>query len=75
MYIYLDKEKKEGNKMSYETKELKCVDCGEVFEFSAEEQEFYAGRGFSEPKRCPACRAAKKNARNFNSRQQYDRRY
>lgn len=61
--------------MSYETKELSCVDCGVIFEFSAEDQEFYAGRGFSEPKRCPKCRAAKKNARNAGSRQQYGRRY
>ena len=57
--------------MSYETRSLTCVECGAEFEFSAEDQEFYAGRGFSEPKRCPKCRAARK-ARTSNSRQQYN---
>ena len=61
--------------MSYESRELTCADCGVVFEFSAEEQEFYASRGFSEPKRCRNCRTAKKNARNAGSRQGYGRRY
>lgn len=63
--------------MNYETREMTCADCGVTFEFSAEEQEFYASRGFSEPKRCKNCRAAKKNARNAGggSRQGYGRRY
>lgn len=30
------------------------------FVWTAQEQEFYAEKGFSEPQRCPACRAAKK---------------
>ncbi|MCI1273811.1 MAG: zinc-ribbon domain-containing protein [Clostridiaceae bacterium] len=54
--------------MSYETRELQCVDCGATFEFTAEEQEFYASRGFSEPKRCPKCRAARKSQRNSRQR-------
>ncbi|MDD3237965.1 MAG: zinc-ribbon domain-containing protein [Candidatus Gastranaerophilales bacterium] len=61
--------------MTYETRELTCADCGETFEFTAEEQEFYSSKGFSEPKRCPKCRAARKNARNSNSRHQYGRSY
>jgi CxxC-x17-CxxC domain-containing protein len=44
-------------------KTLVCVDCNQEFAFSASEQAFYAERQFSEPRRCPSCRAAKKAAR------------
>ena len=45
----------------FEDKTLKCVECGNDFVFSASEQEFYAEKGFTnEPKRCSACRAARK---------------
>ena len=45
----------------YEDKTLHCAECGNDFVFSASEQEFYAEKGFTnEPRRCPACRAARK---------------
>lgn len=47
----------------YSDKNLTCVDCSQEFVFTARDQEFYAGRGFSEPRRCPSCRAAKKAQR------------
>jgi CxxC-x17-CxxC domain-containing protein len=47
----------------YSDKNLSCVDCSQEFVFTARDQEFYAGRGFSEPRRCPSCRAAKKAQR------------
>lgn len=47
----------------FEDKTLVCKDCGNEFVFTAGEQEFYAERGFTnEPKRCKACRDAKKGA-------------
>ncbi len=47
--------------MSYEDRTLICADCQTTFVFSAAEQEFYAKKGFTnDPKRCPECRAAKK---------------
>ena len=50
--------------MSFTDRELQCVDCGATFTFSANEQEFFAGKGFTnEPKRCPDCRASKKQER------------
>ena len=50
--------------MSFTDKQLACVDCGAQFTFTAEDQEFHASRGFTnEPKRCPDCRRARKNAR------------
>jgi CxxC-x17-CxxC domain-containing protein len=42
---------------------LTCRDCGQAFTFTAGEQEFYASRGYSEPSRCPSCRAARKAER------------
>ena len=44
-------------------KTLVCRDCGQSFTFTAGEQEFYSSRGYTEPQRCPDCRAAKKAAR------------
>ena len=47
--------------MSYEDKTIVCVDCGAEFTFSADEQQRFAERGFTnEPKRCKTCRDAKK---------------
>jgi CxxC-x17-CxxC domain-containing protein len=43
---------------------LTCRDCGQTFTFTAGEQAFYAERGYSEPQRCSACRAARKAQRN-----------
>ncbi len=43
---------------------LTCRDCGQAFTFTAGEQAFYQERGFSEPQRCPNCRAARKQQRN-----------
>jgi CxxC-x17-CxxC domain-containing protein len=44
-------------------KTLTCRDCGNTFTFTEGEQDFYAQKGYSEPSRCPDCRAAKKAAR------------
>ena len=45
-----------------EDKYLVCSEnsCGDKYVFSARDQEFFAEKGFGEPKRCPACRKAKK---------------
>ncbi len=49
-------------------KTLTCRDCGNSFVFTASEQEFYAGKGFTnEPGRCPECRAARKASRGGGS--------
>ncbi len=47
----------------YADKVLTCADCGQEFVFTGREQEFYATRGFSEPRRCGSCRASRKAAR------------
>ena len=54
--------------MSYQDKMLTCADCGTQFAFTANEQAFYAERGFAnEPKRCPACRQSRKASRGGSS--------
>jgi len=47
----------------YTDKTLTCQDCGQSFTFSAEDQEFFATKGYTEPKRCPSCRQARKAER------------
>jgi CxxC-x17-CxxC domain-containing protein len=53
--------------MSFQDKSLQCSDCGATFTFSAEEQEQFQSRGYTnEPKRCPECRQARKSERYGN---------
>jgi CxxC-x17-CxxC domain-containing protein len=47
----------------YNDRTVTCADCSQEFVFSASEQQFYADRGFSDPRRCPSCRQARKAAR------------
>ncbi len=53
--------------MGFEDKSLQCSDCGATFTFSAQEQEFFQSKGYTnEPKRCPTCRQARKAQRYGN---------
>jgi CxxC-x17-CxxC domain-containing protein len=47
----------------YSDKVMTCADCSQDFVFTARDQEFYADRGFTEPRRCSSCRASRKAAR------------
>ena len=49
--------------MAYVDRTLTCVECGSEFTFSADDQEFHAGKGYQEPKRCPTCRQARRSDR------------
>ncbi|MFC2065711.1 CxxC-x17-CxxC domain-containing protein [Chloroflexota bacterium] len=54
--------------MSFQDKSIECSDCGTTFTFSAEDQEFFQTKGYTnEPKRCPECRRARKSERNDSS--------
>ncbi len=54
--------------MSFEDKSIQCSDCGREFTHSAEDQEYFQSKGFTnEPKRCPECRQARKSERYGNS--------
>ncbi|MBI2172411.1 MAG: zinc-ribbon domain containing protein [Chloroflexi bacterium] len=51
--------------MPNEDKTLVCQECGQPFIFSADDQAYHALKGFSnEPKRCTACRLARRTQRN-----------
>lgn len=50
--------------MVFEDRTLVCEDCGNEFVFSADEQAFFAEKGFeNEPKRCKSCRMKRKQQR------------
>lgn len=54
--------------MVLQNKSLTCSDCGATFTFSAEDQEFYQSKGYTnEPKRCQSCRQARKTERSGSS--------
>lgn len=54
--------------MSFQEKSIQCVDCGATFVFSAQDQEFFQSKGYTnEPKRCPSCRSARKAERPGNN--------
>lgn len=57
-------------------KTITCVQCGQDFIFSENEQKFYREKGLTnEPKKCPDCRAAAKRqrsgARPFRNREMH----
>ena len=50
--------------MAFKDKTLVCLDCGCEFTFTADEQDFFASKGYTnEPKRCPECRQTRKAQR------------
>jgi CxxC-x17-CxxC domain-containing protein len=52
--------------MSYQDRTLTCQDCGQSFTFSADDQAYHAEKGYAnEPKRCPACRQARRAERDY----------
>ena len=63
--------------MSFADKTLQCADCGMDFVFTAEEQEFFASKGYTnEPKRCLTCRRNRRTQRagsgdGYQNRQMY----
>ena len=47
-------------------KTLTCRECNAPFVFSAEEQELFAQRGYTnEPRRCPSCREVRRERNSF----------
>jgi len=54
--------------MSFQDKSIQCSNCETAFTFSAEEQDFFESKGYTnDPKRCPSCRQARK-AERYGSR-------
>ena len=58
--------------MSFQDKSIQCSDCGATFSFTAEDQEFFQSKGYTnEPKRCPSCRQTRKAERYGGSGSSY----
>ena len=56
-----------------ENKSLVCKDCGNPFDFTVRDQQFYAEKGFeNEPQRCRECRLARKSQRGNGMRELFD---
>ncbi len=50
--------------MDYENRTLKCLNCSQPFVFSADEQRFFALKGYrNDPKRCKACQMERNKAK------------
>lgn len=62
--IFKKNNKEKVGNVKMEDKILKCLDCDEEFIFTLGEQEFFESNQFQEPKRCPACRRARKQEKN-----------
>lgn len=49
--------------MEFQDKNLKCIDCGSDFVFTAGEQLFFHDKQFkNEPKRCKTCKAKRQSS-------------
>ena len=60
-YNYRDGDRGFDNTVDHELKaEITCIMCSRVFRINDGEQDFFAQRGLSQPKRCPPCRAERK---------------
>jgi len=54
--------------MAFQERTLTCLDCGQSFPFTVEDQTYHAEKGFThDPKRCPACRSARRSDRDGGS--------
>ena len=52
--------------MVFEDRTLACVECGESFTFSVDDQQYHQEKGYTnEPKRCPNCRQARRSERRY----------
>lgn len=41
---------------------IRCIDCGNIFDFTNRDHDFYVSKGWQEPNRCKHCRDKKKNS-------------
>ena len=60
--------------MSYEDRSLACVECGQSFIFTADDQSYHAEKGYTnEPKRCQSCRQMRRDRRPNDGFDSYNR--
>lgn len=51
----------EEDRLVFQDRTIQCVECSQDFVFSADDQQFHSERGYTDPKRCSACRAARRS--------------
>ena len=55
--------------MDFVDRDVKCLDCGAMFVFSAGEQAFFKDKGFvNDPKHCKSCKALRGKGSTTNGR-------
>ncbi len=57
----------QGRTMETADHMIVCRTCGKEFAFTVREQEFFATKGFDEPRHCPECRAQRKREKNLGN--------
>ena len=50
--------------MVLEDRSITCAECGQPFTFSKDDQQYHQEKGYTDPKRCPDCRQARRSQRN-----------
>ena len=50
--------------MLYQDRSIDCVECGNSFSFTADDQRYHAEKGYTDPKRCSSCRQSRRAQRN-----------
>lgn len=45
----------------FQDRNIGCVECGQEFVFSADDQQYHSEKGYTDPKRCTSCRAARRS--------------
>jgi len=54
--------------VAFQDRNLTCVECNQVFVFTADDQQYHADKGYTnEPKRCPTCRQARRANTGYDS--------
>jgi len=50
--------------MVFEDRSITCVECGQSFVFTADDQRYHLEKGYTDPKRCSGCRRARRSQLN-----------
>ena len=54
--------------MAFQDRDLTCMECSQTFVFTADDQQYHADKGYTnEPKRCTACRQARRSSGGYDS--------
>ncbi len=46
--------------MVFQDRDITCVECGQAFAFTVDDQRYHLEKGYTDPKRCPTCRRSRR---------------